>query len=92
MTSACTSATATTVTVGWNPVANATAYAILQSTISATSGFAVVATGISGSSWTSGGLATGTYWFEVSATVGSNWTSPASTAAGPRIILVAACA
>ena len=89
--SACTSALGTTVVVSWNPVANATSYTIWKSTSSATSGYAVVATGVTGSAWTSGSLATGTYWFEVSAVTGTNWNSANSSGTAQRTILVAAC-
>ena len=91
VTSACTSAIATTVKVTWNAVANATSYTIWKSTTSATSGYSVAASGVTGMSWTSGSLATGSYWFEVSAFTGANWTSANSAATAQRTIIVAGC-
>ena len=64
---------------------------IWKSTTSATTGFTVAATGVTGSSWTSGSLATGSYWFEVSAVTGANWTSANSSGTAKRTILIAAC-
>jgi len=90
-TSACTSPVGSTVKVTWNPVVHATSYTIWKSTTSATSGYTVAATGVTGTSWTSGSLALGSYWFEVSAAIGNNWTSPNSTATAQRTILVTAC-
>ena len=77
--------------MSWNPVTAATSYTIWQSTTSATTGYAVAATGVSGLTWTSGNLTTGTYWFEVSSSIGLKWTSPNSTATAQRTILLAAC-
>lgn len=89
---ACTSALATTVKVTWTAVTHAANYKIWQSTTSSTSGFTVVATGVTGTTWTSGTLANGNYWFEVSALVGSNWTSSNSAASGKRTISAGTCA
>ena len=89
--STCTSALATTVTVTWNAVANATSYSVYDSTTSASSGYSLYASGVSGTSFTTGSLAAGTYWFEVVALTGTNWASPNSAATAARIITVATC-
>jgi hypothetical protein len=76
------------VTVTWTPVASATSYTIYDSTTSATSGYAMIASGVTGTSWTSGDLAVGIYWFEVAAYIGANWASPASAATTESVIAV----
>jgi hypothetical protein len=75
-----------TVKVTWTAVSHAASYTIWQSTTSATSGFTSVASGVTGTSWTSSSLGKGTYWFEVSARIGSNWNGPTSTASAQRTI------
>jgi len=84
-TATCVSSLGNTVKVSWAAVAHATSYTVLQATASASGPFTVVAT-VSPTSWTSGALASGSYWFEVKATIGTNWTSPASTATTQRTI------
>ena len=81
-----------TVKVSWTavtPPANgspAISYSILESVTSASSGYTVVATGVTGTSWTSGDLASGTYWFEVAASFGTNWLGSKSAATAERMI------
>ena len=87
----CTSALQTTVKVSWNAVTHATTYTIFESTTSSSTGFSSVATGIAGTSWNSPSLSTGTYWFEVAAYVGTNWTSLNSTATAQRTITPLTC-
>ena len=77
--SSCQSSTVSKVTVAWNTVTHATAYSVFQSTTSSTSGFSLAASGISTSPWTSGNLSSGNYWFKVTATEGSNWSSGQSS-------------
>jgi hypothetical protein len=52
---------------------------VYQSTTSATSGFSLAAAGILTTSWTSASLNSGNYWYRVTVTVGSNWTSAQSS-------------
>ncbi len=79
--------TTKTIKVTWSAVTHATAYAIWQSTTSATGTYSSVATGVSGTSWTSGTLTAGTnYWYEVVADVGTNWASSKSSASGESTI------
>ena len=59
-------------------MSHATTYAIYQSTTSATSGFSLTASGVASTSWTSSTLNSGNYWYKVTATVGTNWTSAQS--------------
>jgi hypothetical protein len=76
----CVSSTQKLVKVTWSAVSHAT-YTVYQSNTSATGVYTAVATGLSTTSWTSGALPTGkTYWYEVSAVVGTAWQSASSTA------------
>jgi hypothetical protein len=84
-TATCVSSNGNTVNVTWTAVAHATSYTVRQATASASGPYTVVAT-VSPTSWTSGALASGSYWFEVTATIGTNWTGPASTATTQRTI------
>lgn len=74
------------ITVSWTAVSHATSYTILDSTTSATGSYGSEATGQTGTSWTSGSLAAGNYWFKVEAYVGSNWVSTTSTATAESTI------
>jgi hypothetical protein len=90
VTATCTNPTsARTITVTWTSVPHAT-YTIYQSTTSATSGFSVTASGVSGTSWTSGTLTSGrTYWYEVAAVLSTNWqSSPSAATTGRKINLL----
>ena len=85
-----TGANKTSVIVSWTTVPRAASYRILQSSTSATSGFATVATGVTGTSWTSASLTTGSYWFKVVAVLG-NWSGPESAATAQRTISGNSC-
>ncbi len=79
--------TAKTIKVSWTAVNHATTYTVYDSTTSATGTYSSIATGVTTTSWTSGTLTSGTnYWFEVTVTVGSNWTSAKSAATGESTI------
>lgn len=78
LTPACGGSTGSTVNLTWTGVSHATSYTIYRSTTSATSGFASTASGVTGTSWTSGVLSNATYWWRISALVGSNWLSAQS--------------
>lgn len=91
VTSACVSGTSTTVKVTWSAVTHASTYTVSESTTSATSGYSVVAPGLATASWTSAALASGSYWFEVTATVGSSWISASSSATAKRTISGGRC-
>ena len=91
-TSACTSpASAKTVKVSWTAVTHATAYAVYQSNTTVTGTYALQASGLSTTSWTTATLAAGGYWYEVVADVGSNWASTKSAASAERVISGSAC-
>jgi hypothetical protein len=78
--------------VTWTGVPNASTYTVYQSTTAATGPFVVAATGITTTTWTSPVLGTGGFWFQISATVGSNWVSPHSVStSGNSVILGVAC-
>ncbi len=79
--------TAKTIKVMWNAVTHATTYSVYDSTTSAGGTYSLIASGASGTSWTSGALTSGTnYWFEVVAIVGSNWASVKSSASAENTI------
>ncbi len=89
---ACTSPASTkTVKVSWSAVTHATAYAVYESTTTATGTYTLVMSGVTAASWTTGVLGTGNYWFEVLADVGSNWASAKSAATAERTISSSAC-
>jgi hypothetical protein len=88
---ACQSATGKKIVVSWNAVSKATAYTVLDSTTSVTSGYSVAASGVTSTSWTSGALSSGNYWFEVTVSVGTNWTSPNSAASGETTLGTLSC-
>ncbi len=89
---ACTSpASAKTVKVSWSAVTHATAYDVYESTTTATGTYTLVMSGVTATSWTTGVLGTGNYWFEVLAAVGTNWASAKSAATAERTISSSAC-
>jgi hypothetical protein len=86
VTATCTSSTTKTVTVSWAAVAHAT-YAVYQSNTTVTGTYTVVASSVSATSWTSGGLSDGkTYWYQVRASIGSTWVSANSASTTGRLI------
>ncbi|HUB71181.1 MAG TPA: hypothetical protein VL984_12215 [Acidimicrobiales bacterium] len=93
---ACTSATSATVKVTWSEVADASTYSVYEATSAATGPYSLAASGVVATSWTSGALSTGDYWFEVAALEGSNWQGANSTATGESTVtnlgLVQICA
>ncbi len=79
--------TSKTIRVGWTAAIHATSYTIYRATTSANGTYTQVATGISGTSWTSGSLTSATnYWYEVVTKVGSNWISVRSAASAESTI------
>lgn len=75
------------VDLSWSPVDHATSYVVYQSTTSATSGFAVVATDVTTTTWVTAPLKKGTYWYAVAAATGSPaWLSPMSDPTEARTI------
>lgn len=85
VTGTCVSPSQKIISVTWTALAHATSYTVYDSTTSSSTGFVVVASSVSGISWTSGSLGAGTYWFQVSAHV-SNWTSANSASSSQRVI------
>ena len=79
--------TSKTIKVSWTAVSHATTYTVYDSTTSATGTYSSIATGVTTTSWISGTFNAGTnYWFEVTVSVGSNWTSAKSSATGESTI------
>jgi hypothetical protein len=91
VTATCTAFFGTTVKVAWNAVPLATGYTVFESTTSAASGYAPVATGVVATNWTTPALASGNYWFEVAASIGTNWVSANSAASAKRTITAFFC-
>jgi len=85
VTGTCVSSTAKDITVTWAALAHATTYTVYDSTTSSSTGFVVLASTVSGLTWTSGLLGAATYWFRITAHVG-NWTSANSASSAPRVI------
>ena len=77
------------VAVGWSAVPHATGYGVYQSTTGAGGSYSLVAT-VTGPAWTSPILMLGTYWYRVSASIGS-WTSPLSSPTAGHSITLALC-
>jgi hypothetical protein len=89
VTAACPSSTGYTIKVSWTASTHATSYAIYQakSTTTTPGTYSSAQTGVTGTSWTTGTLATGyNYWYEVATVYGKNWTSAKSTATGETTI------
>lgn len=76
----CVSSSSNTIVVTWSAVPDASSYAVYDATAAPSGPYTAVATGVAATSWTSGGLSTGNYWFEVTAYAGSNWQSAPSNA------------
>jgi hypothetical protein len=75
------------ITVSWSAVAHADRYTVYVSNTGSPGTFTVAASNVASSPWTSPVLGLATYWFEVSAGIGSNWAGPNSAAAGPLLIV-----
>ena len=78
------------VNVSWAAITHATAYAIYQSNTTATGTYTLQTT-VTTTTWTSAALATGNYWYEVVANIGTNWASAKSAATAQRTISSSAC-
>jgi fibronectin type 3 domain-containing protein len=79
------------ITVTWTAVAHASSYTVYQSSNGANGTYSVVASGLTGTSFTSAVLVLGTYYYEVTATVGSNWTTAHSAATAGHTITIILC-
>lgn len=88
---ACQSGTGSKIIVSWTAVAKATAYTVYDSTTSATGSYTSVMSGVTTTSWTSGSLSNANYWFEVTASIGTNWTSLKSSASAETTIATLSC-
>ena len=78
----------TEIDLTWTPTSGATAYEVDRSSVSATTGYAPVATGLGSASYNDTGLSPSTqYWYEVTAsnTAGPGTTSDAATATTPAL-------
>lgn len=86
-TASCQSIASSTIVVSWSAVARATRYTVSDSTVQ-TGTYTPVAT-TSTTSTSIAGLASGTYFFEVTATIGSSWDGPPSASTSQRTIVSA---
>ena len=86
VTDTCPAFVGTKINVAWTASVGATGYKIYVSTTSSSAGFSLVASGVTGTSWTSGSLPNATYWYSVSATYGSSGETAATAAVLPRYI------
>jgi hypothetical protein len=71
------------VSVTWGAVSHASEFEVLQSFNGGSYG---ATTTLTGTAWTSGALATGTYKYEVETQIGTNWASSPSSASATRTI------
>lgn len=88
---ACTSSSGKTMKVTWAALILATSYSVYQSKTSASTGYSLAASGVTTTSWTSGTLSNGTYWFEVAGYIGTNWASASSAASASHVISGSGC-
>jgi hypothetical protein len=79
------------IVINWTAVSPVTGYTLYQSSTSASGPYSVIKSGLTTTTYTQTGLLVGSYWFEVSATVGSNWVSPLSAPTQQRTITVILC-
>jgi hypothetical protein len=85
VTASCVSATQKLIKVTWSSVAHAS-YDVYQATAAASGPYTLVSSGQAASSYTTATLANGNYWYEIAASVGTNWTSAKSAASAQRTI------
>jgi hypothetical protein len=78
----CVSSIQKLVTVFWSSVPEASSYTIYKAT-TVSGSYTSTASGVTGTSWTSGTLTTGNVYFKVAAYVGTKWVS-AQSAASPE--------
>jgi hypothetical protein len=90
-TATCTSGLSNTVNLTWSAVTHATTYTVYDSTTSASTGYAVLTSGVTTTSYTTGALSSASYWFEIAAYVGTNWVSANSAATAKRTIFLITC-
>jgi hypothetical protein len=90
-TATCSSGLGGSIVVTWAAVSPALSYTVYKSTTSGTSGFTVAASDVTALTYTQSGLGLGSYWFEVSGSVGTNWTGPNSAATAKRTITLILC-
>jgi cellulose 1,4-beta-cellobiosidase len=92
VTATCTSGTSTTIKVTWAATARATTYTVSDSITGSGGLYTAVASGISGTSYTTAALTPGaTYFFKVNAVSGSTWTGGLSTASAGHLIGIGTC-
>lgn len=91
VTSSCVSALSNQVIVSWAAVARAHTYSVYDALLSPSGSYSLLASGVSGTSYTTPGLLAGTFYFEVAAVTGTQWQGPNSAASPGRVILAITC-
>lgn len=76
------------IVVSWSAVTHASAYQVYDAT-SSNGTYSAIGSMVTTTTSTVTVGVVGSYWFKVQAFAGTNWTSPLSTAAGPRTITIA---
>jgi hypothetical protein len=71
---ACVSSSGKTVTISWSAVAHAASYTVWEAT-SSSGPYTAAKQNLAATSWTTGTLTVGNYWFEVTDYLGSKWQS-----------------
>lgn len=79
------------IVVNWTADSPVSSYTLYQSSTSSSGPYSVIKTGLTTTTYTQTGLGIGSYWFEVSATLGSNWVGPLSAPTQQRTITLALC-
>jgi hypothetical protein len=84
-------ASANTAKLTWTAITHAASYGVLQAT-SSTGPFTVVAAAVTGTTWTSGTLASGSaYYWRMTSKVSTNWVSAQSASTAGRTISSSSC-
>ena len=78
------------IVINWTAISPVTSYTVYQSSTSASGPYSVIKSGLTTTTYTQTGLL-GSYWFEVSAILGSNWVGPLSAPTAQRTITLFLC-
>ena len=78
------------VVINWTSISPVSSYTFYQSSTAASGPYSVVKSGLTTLSYTQTGLL-GTYWFEVSATLGANWVGGLSAPTQQRTLTLVLC-
>lgn len=79
------------ITVSWTAVAHASKYDVYVSSTGIGGAYSIAAAGVVGTLWVSPILLLGTYFYKVTATVGSTWTTALSAPTAGHTITLVVC-